>query len=254
MLRTGLCVVTALALGGVPVAAQTDPVPVATATTQRAAINPAYLAMFEAMESGIDRDAFLQKQLDAVVAELTKSDAKFRELSSTIPGFKERFKTALTPYLQRHNENIKPLQIQEMTALMARYLSPAEAQTWATFYASPLGRKLLGVAQNNITFSATASEAAKNSGVNAAAIERDLRRTEQATVQALQGKFSPEEERQMLMLMRKPSYPKLLAMIRELPQVRAQLEMTPMDPALRAEATTAIVELMLEAQGVKADR
>jgi len=226
--KTVICLAIALTLPGTTAYAQ-------SAATDQAELDPAYGELYDAMRSGVDLEADLIRQVDAVIGAIIRQGPELKRLAAN-PAFEPGLKQVMLPYIRRHVETIDPIQRRELTALMARYLSPAEAQTWIGFYNSPLGHKVMAAAQQNSVNTSTANSVASTGEIDAKAVESDLKRTANATGRALQGKLTLQEQSQMLALMRKPSYAKLIALMRELPQVRAQIENTPMDPALEAEA------------------
>lgn len=240
-----ICMAIALALPGTTAHAQTAP-------TDQTELDPAYGQLYDAMRSGVDVEADMVRQLDAVISAIVRQGPEMKRLAAN-PAFEPGLKQVMMPYLRRHVAMIAPIQRRELTALMARYLTPAEAQTWIGFYSSPLGHKVMATAQQNAVSTSVANSVASTGEVDAKAVESDVKRTASATGRALQGKLTLQEQSQMLALMRKPSYAKLIALMRELPQVRAQIENTPMDPALEAEAQVAIAEFTLKIQGVNVD-
>ena len=226
-----------IAVTALPLAAQSGP---------EASVEADPYADFVAVfESSVDNPALLLRALDEVGEALRTGNPDVAAMEAQYPGAVDQLLAAMTPMLSQHSQNIRGQFQRELAVLLREHLTPAEAGAAATFYASPIGRRVMASIEGNMRFDALIDEAVATDGladISTEAIDRDLRRTQAAAV----ADVSSADMAEMNRMARNATWlPKLAQLRPQILTLRTAAENAPMDPELEAamgDAILAVVE------------
>lgn len=226
----------------------------ATGIVDAQALAPAYYDLFDSLYAGVDQQAVLDGIVRATADLIVRNNAEVGALAAQQPDLRGKLAARIKPALEKHRDNMAPIQREETAQFMAGYLTAGEARTLANFYTSPLGKRALASASRNMNFNNSIAGAARTGEVSAADMSKDFRSGGAKTGRELMAKATPAELRQMIALMRTSAYAKFMVLQRDLPAFRARLENMPMDPALQAQAQADITEVLLDAREAAAKK
>lgn len=224
------------------------PVITPTAAPDEKPLDPAYYGLFEQLYGQVDQNALIDRSVTATTAMMKQQSPQLVTLFRSDAQLETRIAAVIKAAVVQQQKDVFPTQREETATLIASHMSPADARAWATFYASPLGKKALAVETANMQPKSAIESYVKNGEVTSAGVAADMRRAKAATVRDMNSKMTVAEQRQMIAFMRTPAFPKMAPVARELPAMRARLENIPMDPAAQAKAQADIAELILDAR------
>jgi hypothetical protein len=250
VLAGALAVIT-LALSGAPATAQA-PLPASGVQAQPLADpqpdHPAYAGLIDAMNDAVDQEA----AVDAMSVTIAREYAKVPQIAAmeqARPGLIDAIVRGMRPTLINYGTRVQADYRPRMRALLARYLTPAEAEDLIALYRSPIGLKLLGQASRSMTMDSTMSGIAEDIAagkdpadvtVNRGQVASDIDKASRAAVGALS-----QDELMALgkLAMEKPAVMKLGAIRDEMLALRTQMENEQPTPA----ETTAIEQAVIGA-------
>lgn len=193
-------------------------------------------AIYLAMMAGMDQEQQLSTltttmaQQFAAAPELVEAEAKY-------PGLSRAMAAAMRPVLRAYTNRIRETFEPRFIAVLRGALTPVEARDIADFYASPLGRKLLGGISDSYDGKATVADALKGGDISAEALAADNR----TTVRRALARFTPAEMAEMgALARRKPALLKMSAIGESFKPLRLEMENTPLQPAEEQALESAI--------------
>ena len=199
-----------------------------------------YIALVSALDGAVDRETVLQSIIAQTGQAMLANDPALAALEARYPGMVQRLLVVMTPMIREHSQAASSLYQREIAGLMRRDLTATEARDAFAFYASPLGRRVLGAAAGNINSDALVQEAATEGAdvhISEAAVEGDLQRGIAAAV----GDLTAADRAEMLRRLTGKSWvEKIGALMPEMITLRAASENTPLEPALQQRMFAAI--------------
>lgn len=208
--------------------------------------HPAYGDLIDAMNAAIDQDA----ALDAMSATIAREYGKVPQIAAmeqAKPGLIDAIVLAMRPTLKTYGQRVQADYRPRTRAMLANYLTPADAEDLAAFYRSPLGRKLMGQASRSLTMDSTLSgigddiSAGKDPTevtIDSAQINSDIDKASRSAVGALSEDDLAELGR---LTMEKPALLKLAAIRDDMLALRTQMENEQPTPAEAAAIERAVI-------------
>jgi hypothetical protein len=150
--RRAMAVLAAATLGltGAPAAAQGQPAPPAISTSPAASPDhPAYGALIEAIDASVNWDTFY----DGVSAVIAREYAQVPEIAAMEkekPGLIDAVVRAMRPVVEGVMARVEDDYRPRKKALLARYITPDEAEDLTAFYRSPLGMRIVDHASRSM--------------------------------------------------------------------------------------------------------
>ncbi|WP_285711524.1 DUF2059 domain-containing protein [Erythrobacter oryzae] len=140
-----------LALSGAPATAQDQPAyPAIHMAPAPDPDHPAYFDLLEAIDGSVNRDALFDTMGAAIAREYAQVP-EIAALEKAKPGLIDATVRAMRPVLEGVMARVEGEYRPRRRELLARNLSPSEAQDLAAFYRSPLGMKILGNVSRSMT-------------------------------------------------------------------------------------------------------
>lgn len=203
-----------------------------------------------AMEAGVDFEEQISSVIDTMAKQLVTATPELLELEGQFPGLSRKAAEAMRPTFRSYSTRVRELYRPRFIAVFAEMFTPAEAEDVADFYASPVGRRLLGAVSDAYDGSEIVAAAVKGGDISDAAIMSDTSRAARRAV----ARMSEDELTAMGELaQRKPALLKLATLNERLRPFRVEMENAPMLPeeekALEYAITTAMEKHV--ARGVK---
>lgn len=214
--------------------------PVTTGTVPAIPAGP-HEQIYLAMMAGVDQEQQLSTLTTTIAQQFATAAPELIEAEAKFPGLARAMAEAMRPILRTYTNRIRSAYQPRMIAILAEALTPTEARDIAEFYASPLGRKLLGGISDSYDGKATVADAIKGGDISAEAIATDSR----VTVRRARARFTAAELAEMDELgRRKPALLKMSAIAERLAPLRLEMENAPMlaaeEQALESTITAAV--------------
>lgn len=207
--------------------------------------------LVRAVDEAADRDVVFERSLQDVRAGLLLNDPQWKSIEAEYPGTLDRMVAAMAPSLRRHEDRMIEQLQNESSALFAKVLTTHEARDAATFYGSPLGRKLIRSIAANFTTQSLVGEAIADNGqgkITTGAVQRDLNASTAAGIAKLSAaEIAAIEQR----LAGATWVAKMQTLQPQIATLRARLANAPMLPAHQAEMDRAVAAVIdqIEASG-----
>lgn len=207
----GAALLLALVPAGALAAVPAEPPAPAPAAAMPAALDPAYYDLFDAITAGIDGDQTADIAANAVIAGLKRNNADLAALAARRSQLEPRLHAAIAPYMRIWIARSKAVRRDAMAAALAARMNPAEAREIATFYISPLGKRVMATIVGNLTFDAQVDAAMKVGDAKPAkdAAAQDQRATMSGYLGALLPSLKPDEAKAMVAFTRTDGFKKL---------------------------------------------
>lgn len=189
---------------------------------------PAHFDLIEALRENVDQDAMLDAAVAAAIQAMYDESEEFRQMEAEAPGLFDAMMVAARPILQRYNARIVEETKPKLAALLAELVTPEEAANIASFYRSPMGKKLINAVKSNASFENRMRGIAERDDISASSVAQDQIATNRAAMNSL----TDEEKAEIEAEMRKyPEFMKLrLFQLRSVP-INHAAENTPMTQA-----------------------
>lgn len=191
----------------------------------------AYAAIFDALQGGLDSELVIENQLE-VIRSLWAQDPTMAQMEAQHPGLFDALLAAARPVLTRQNEEIAVEYRPKFLAALANVLTPAEAETIAQFYRSPIGIKMMRSLSANMDSRASIEGGLKTGEIAIADVESDI---EKGAEKVMDGLTTSEEKDLARILSSDPVYLKFPALQSAVMPVRAQMERESMTPQRQRE-------------------
>ena len=253
MTRLNLLPATALlGLLAAPLAAEPPsppPPPPVTAPPAMLTAAPtrAHYALYDAIFSGMDMKTLAHNNALAIAQQIVARDPSLVRLQARRPQLTEHLGAAIEPYLALWMDRLKDQRRSTGATIMAHHFTAAEAQRVATFYASPLGKRMMAAISGNLIMDETiAAVGDPEQASHTAAEQRDIKNALGKTVPAFVASMTPSDRQQVLKMMADPAFAKLKAASAELGQLPEPEFSTFATPEELKQAKAAIDKVITE--------
>ncbi|MFM5948882.1 MAG: DUF2059 domain-containing protein [Novosphingobium sp.] len=199
----------AAALLPAPLPAQT---PAAPAPAQlEAEVDQAFYRLYDAMAAGADYSALAVNGADSIFDGLVRNEPRMAELSRRNPGLRGEFRTVAVPYLKVWMDRSTKIMRGRVAAQFARHFTVTEADEFARFYGSPLGRKMMKAISGNLQFDATVDQAVQSGdpGYDKGIADKDVEKGVDRALTKLLPTLTGAEQDQLLRFSKSPAFRKI---------------------------------------------
>ncbi|WP_027442626.1 DUF2059 domain-containing protein [Erythrobacter cryptus] len=160
----------AFAALGLPAPALAQGAPGAAAAEPQ---HPAYADLIATIEATVDQEQVIGNTV-AALAQQFAAVPEFAAVEAASPGLIAEIAAGLRPVLAQQNRRVQALYRPQMIALVARHLTPAEAESVTAFYRSDLGRRLVGNVTSAYRPQATLSGVTAGQPITADQVRADI--------------------------------------------------------------------------------
>ncbi len=191
----------------VPFAAQ----PVLAAPVQAPAKpSAAHYQLYDVMFAGFNLDQLAHNATVSVVAGIFRNDTELAGLQKRRPQLSLRMAAAIEPYFAVWMGRLKKQRRDEVTQILAKHLTAAEAMRMANFYATPVGQKVLRAAGNHLSYDDTVDATLNPGGrSDSEALRSDADRSVRQAMPEVMADLSNPESAQLIAMGKDPALPKL---------------------------------------------
>jgi hypothetical protein len=204
----------------------------APAAVAAPAVDPAYDRLFDALEgSPAQRELAADNTLDAIIDGLAKALPPIGEAMQANPSMRQEMRDGLSPTIRKLAEDTRPALRAAMLPVLVKGLTPAEARELGTFYASPLGGRLMSAALASYNPQKTVADALDGGKVGGQSVSDDMMAAGFGGLAAL----SDDDRAKVIAFAMTPAATKYRALLPELAAARAAVENAPPTPELEAK-------------------
>lgn len=221
--------VLALQVTAPPIAAQSPPGPAAAA-------NP-HEAIYLTMLAGTDPEQQLSTLTTTMAQQFATASPELIEGEAKYPGMARAMAQAIRPVLRSYTNRLREAYQPRFIAVLAQTFTVAEARDIAMFYASPLGRKVLGGVSDSYDGKAAVASAINGGEVTADAVATDQR----VAVRRTLARLTPADTAELEALARRqPALLKLGTLGTRMAPLRLEMENAPLLPAEESAIESAV--------------
>lgn len=176
----------------------------------------AHYQLYDVMFAGFDMNTLAHNTAVSVVNGIVRNDAELSSLQKRRPQLSLRMTAAIEPYFGTWMGRLKKQRRDEVTQVLAKHLTVAEAQRMATFYASPLGQKMLHKASNHLSLDNTVDATLKPGGMSdSQALRSDADRSLRQAMPEVMADLNDADRTQLIAIGKDPALAKLNAAAEE---------------------------------------
>lgn len=170
----------------------------------------AHYQLYDVMFAGFNLDQLAHNATVSVVAGIIRNDTELAGLQKRRPQLSLRMTAAIEPYFAVWMGRLKSQRRDEVTQIIAKHLTSAEALRMANFYATPLGQKILRTAGNHLSYDDTVDATLNPGGMSdSQALRSDADRSVRQAMPDVMADLSDTDRAQLIAMGKDPALPKL---------------------------------------------
>lgn len=233
-LRAGAWALLA-ALAASSASAQDSPASAPAATveaTDEVAVDSAHERLIAALQTDAIMQSLTASVVKAMVRTITTTSPVMAKAAADHPGFTADLEQRVTPLLRDWSNESLRLVRPKQTALLARTLTPAEADMLATFYAAPLGQRMLVSMGQSMDYAQSINKDTVLDPLSQDALTRDMNAAARKIDQTVE--LTPEEKVRVMKVVAQPAFGKLRNVGPQMTALVIEVENRPPPPEFQA--------------------